>query len=155
MPPISTLLADFLRHGGSRLCQSITGAYAHNAQLPQAVLPGSFNPLHAGHRTLAEVVGRRLGCEVAFELSLTNADKPEMAADVLADRLRQFVGVGPVWVTRAAAFENKADLFPAAAFVLGFDTAVRLIEPSLRARSSRPTWVTRPLASTRTGMAST
>jgi hypothetical protein len=40
----------------------------------------------------------------------------------------QFAGVAPVWVTRAAAFEKKADLFPGAAFVLGFDTAVRLID---------------------------
>jgi len=129
MPPISSPLVDFLRRGGGRLCQTIGGAFAPDAAIPRAVLSGSFNPLHAGHRTLAEVVGRRLGCEVAFELSLTNADKPELAVEAVIDRLWQFVGVGPVWVTRAAAFEKKADLFPAAAFVLGFDTAVRLIDP--------------------------
>lgn len=129
MLPIPPPLADFLRRGGGRLCQTIDGAFTRETSIPSAVLPGSFNPLHVGHRTLASVVGCRLGCEVAFELSLTNADKPELAAEVVAHRLRQFVGVGPVWVTRAAAFEKKADLFPAATFVLGFDTAVRLIDP--------------------------
>jgi hypothetical protein len=44
-------------------------------------------------------------------------------------RVKQFVGVAPVWVTRAATFAQKAELFPGAAFVLGYDTAVRIIDP--------------------------
>ena len=32
-------------------------------------------------------------------------------------------------MTRAATFEEKAELFPGAAFVLGHDTAVRVIDP--------------------------
>ena len=126
---IPTSLADHLQTRGGLLCQSADGLFAADHPKPLAVLPGSFNPLHAGHRTLAAVAGRRLGCEVHFELSVTNADKPELTAEVVAERVRQFVGVGSVWVTRAAAFEKKADLFPGAAFVLGFDTAVRLIDP--------------------------
>jgi hypothetical protein len=43
--------------------------------------------------------------------------------------VEQFADVGPVWLTRAATFEAKADLFPGAAFVLGWDTAVRVIDP--------------------------
>ena len=96
---------------------------------PVAVLPGSFNPLHAGHRQLAAVAGRRLGGEVHFELSVANVDKPELPADEAARRVGQFAGLAPVWVTRAATFAEKADLFPGAVFVLGFDTAVRLIDP--------------------------
>ncbi len=122
-------LADHLRLGGGLLCQTIEGRFEKVAVRPLAVLPGSFNPLHAGHRTLAEVAGRRLGCEVHFELSVTNVDKPELSAEVVAERLRQFVGVGPVWVTRAAGVLKKSQLFPGAAFALGFDTAVRLIDP--------------------------
>ena len=129
MRPLPQPLAEFLRVGGGKLNQSTSGELLPDAPRPTALLPGSFNPLHVGHRTLAAVAGRRLGCEVQFELSVTNADKPELGGEVVAARLRQFVGVGPVWVTRAAAFEKKADLFPGAAFVLGFDTAVRLLDP--------------------------
>lgn len=111
------------------LCQRPDGTLSRGEPRPRAVLPGSFNPLHRGHRQLADVAGRRLGAAVHFELSVTNADKPELTADELDRRLSALVGVGPVWVTRAAAFEMKADLFPAAAFVLGYDTAVRLIDP--------------------------
>jgi hypothetical protein len=129
MQPLPPPLADFLRTGGGIFCQTAEGLHPPDPIRPSAILPGSFNPLHAGHRTLAAVAGRRLGVEVAYELSVTNADKPELPAEVVSDRLRQFVGIGPVWVTRAAAFEKKADLFPGVAFVLGFDTAVRLIDP--------------------------
>ena len=97
--------------------------------MPLAVLPGSFNPLHHGHTTLAATAAAKLGVDVVFELSVANVDKPELGRDEVERRLGQFAGVAPVWVTRAAAFEKKADIFPGAAFVLGWDTAVRLIDP--------------------------
>ncbi|AMV24539.1 nicotinic acid mononucleotide adenylyltransferase [Gemmata sp. SH-PL17] len=96
---------------------------------PLAIMPGSFNPLHHGHTGLAAVAARRLGTEVHFELSITNADKPELPREEVERRVSQFADVAPVWVTRAAAFEKKADLFPGAAFVLGWDTAVRVVDP--------------------------
>jgi hypothetical protein len=96
---------------------------------PLAVLPGSFNPLHHGHTALARAAAARLGADVHFELSVVNADKPELPHAEVERRISQFVEVGPVWVTRAATFEKKADLFPGAAFVLGWDTAVRVIDP--------------------------
>ena len=58
-----------------------------------------------------------------------NADKPELPRDEIERRVAQFATVGPLWLTRAATFEAKADLFPGAAFVLGWDTAVRVIDP--------------------------
>jgi hypothetical protein len=97
---------------------------------PLALLPGSFNPLHRGHLRLAEVAAGRLGRPVHFELSVTNVDKPELPPDEVGRRVAQFAGVGPVWLTRAATFELKAELFPGAAFVLGWDTAVRVIDPN-------------------------
>ncbi len=96
---------------------------------PCALLSGSFHPLHHGHTALAAVAAARLGVPVHFELSVANADKPELSRDEVERRIAQFAGVGPVWVTRAPTFETKAELFPGAAFVLGWDTAVRAIDP--------------------------
>jgi hypothetical protein len=96
---------------------------------PPALLSGSFNPLHRGHVGLARAAARHLGAEVHFELSVANADKPELPREEVERRAAQFAGVGPVWVTRAPTFVAKAELFPGAAFVLGWDTAVRVIDP--------------------------
>jgi hypothetical protein len=102
---------------------------ARAGPVPAAVLPGSFNPLHRGHVGLAAAAARRLGVPVAFELSAANVDKPDLTPGELARRVGQFRGVGPVWVTRAATFAQKAAVFPGAAFVVGYDTAARLIDP--------------------------
>ena len=111
------------------VCHEPDGTTRTAPPLPAVLLSGSFNPLHHGHLALAAAAARHLGAAVHFELSVTNADKPELAADEVARRVAQFAGVAPVWVTRAATFAAKADLFPGAAFVLGYDTAVRFIDP--------------------------
>jgi hypothetical protein len=108
----------------------IGGALVGHSSFPaKAILPGSFNPLHLGHVTLAVAAAKRLGLPVHFELSVTNADKAALAPEEVERRVAQFAGLAPVWVTRAPVFEKKADIFPGAAFVLGYDTAVRVIDP--------------------------
>jgi hypothetical protein len=91
------------------------------------MLSGSFNPLHHGHEQLAESAGRLVGGEVVYELTVVNVDKPPLNAEEVRRRLRQFVGVGRVVLTRAPRFVEKARLFPGSSFVIGWDTAVRLM----------------------------
>ena len=96
---------------------------------PQAILPGSFNPLHTGHLQLATTACQRLGHAVHFELSISNVDKPDLSEEVIQQRAAQFATVGPLWLTRSPRFVQKAELFPGTWFVVGYDTAVRMLDP--------------------------
>jgi len=98
-------------------------------ETPVAVLSGSFNPLHAGHTGLAETAAALLGKPVTFEVSAVNVDKPPLETAVLLDRLSQFAGRWPVVAGNAPTFVEKARLYPGAVFVVGFDTAARIIQP--------------------------
>ena len=93
------------------------------------LLPGSFRPFHYGHEQLARAAEQILGGEVVFELSLLNVDKPPLEETEVRQRLTQFAGKATVVLTRAETFRKKADLFPGCTFVIGWDTAVRLVAP--------------------------
>ena len=94
-----------------------------------AVLPGSFNPLHQGHLDLAAAAAGILECEVALELSVLNVDKPPLGDAEVRRRAAQFHGKASLLLTRAETFRKKADVLPGCVYVLGWDTAVRLLEP--------------------------
>lgn len=96
---------------------------------PRVVFPGSFNPLHTGHRRMADAAGRRLRSPVHFEMSLVNVDKPTLSAPAVIERCQNFDSHDTVWLTRAATFAEKSRLFPGAWFVVGVDTVQRLIDP--------------------------
>lgn len=100
-----------------------------SAPRPVVLFPGSFNPLHEGHALLARVAEELKQQPVAFEISVTNVDKPPLAGDAVKHRLRQFAWRASVELTRAPTFVEKSRLFPGATFVVGADTAERLFGP--------------------------
>jgi hypothetical protein len=100
-----------------------------SAPQPPVLLPGSFNPLHSGHRVLARVAEEIKQQPVAFEISVTNVDKPPLTAQAVRHRVAQFAWKSPVELTRAPTFVEKSRLFPGTTFVIGADTAERLVAP--------------------------
>ena len=65
----------------------------------------------------------------AYELSVTNVDKPPLEKAEILRRLSQLGPEDTVVLTRAETFQKKAALFPQSVFLLGWDTAVRLVAP--------------------------
>ena len=96
---------------------------------PQAILSGAFNPLHTGHLRMAQAAAKLLNQPVTFELSAINVDKPPLTHQTVLDRVAQFAGRWPVFVSNAPTFVEKARLFPGTIFVVGHDTAERILHP--------------------------
>ena len=105
------------------------GTLAVEGGVPALLLPGSFNPLHEGHREMMEAAGSMSDRAGAFELSVTNVDKPALRESEILRRLGQFGDKDTVVLTRAETFQKKAELFPGRVFVQGWDTTVRLVAP--------------------------
>jgi hypothetical protein len=101
------------------------------------LLSGSFNPLHDGHLALAEAASLILGAPVTFELAAVNADKPTLSRTDMLGRLLQFAGQRQIFASNAPTFIDKARLFPGSTFVVGFDTAVRVLQPRFYNGSSQ------------------
>jgi hypothetical protein len=100
-----------------------------SAPQPFVLFPGSFNPMHEGHVLLARAAEELRQQPLAFELSVTNVDKPPLAGETVRHRLAQFAWKSPVELTRAPTFVEKSRLFASTTFVIGADTAERLVAP--------------------------
>jgi hypothetical protein len=120
--PIDRLLAG--EH--DRVTVQPDGQMLLSAPQPAVLFPGSFNPMHDGHVSLARVAEELRQQPLAFELSVTNVDKPPLAVETVRHRLVQFAWKSPVELTRAPTFVEKSRLFPGTTFVVGADTAERL-----------------------------
>jgi hypothetical protein len=82
--------------------------------------------MHEGHVLLARVAEELRQQPLAFEISVTNVDKPPLPGETVRHRLVQFAWKSPVELTRAPTFVEKSRLFPGTTFVVGADTAERL-----------------------------
>ncbi len=111
-----------------RIQNGVSRPMADN-DVPGALIPGAFDPVHWGHRRMTKFATKRLGKPVHFELSLANVDKSDLPPAVVPLRLRQFRAEEVVWLTCAATFEQKALIFPGTTFVIGADTALRIGDP--------------------------
>ena len=128
--PLEELLAGDVRW----VVRGPGGSIEAEGDVPPLLLPGSFNPLHIGHWEMMAAAARATlrqaqGAGGAFELSVTNVDKPPLEKGEIERRLSQFGPEDTVVLTRAETFQKKAALFPRSVFVLGWDTAVRLVAP--------------------------
>ena len=107
---------------------SVGGVAPLPTDVRRLIFPGAFNPLHDGHRGMADLAEQRVGAPVEFEISLENVDKSSLDEEGIRVRLQQFTPDQRVWLTRAMRFSRKAELFRNVTFVVGADTIARVAD---------------------------
>ena len=138
-PELSALLA------GDRdaVAAPASGRTDARAPLPAAgavIVSGAFDPWHQGHRALgaaAAAVAAAPPGAIWYELPIINADKAPLLPREAWRRAAQFAGTGNLLLSRAPLFHDKALLYPGATFVVGADTAERLVQPRFYGDSER------------------
>jgi nicotinic acid mononucleotide adenylyltransferase len=108
---------------------SADGEVAENTDQTPIILSGAFNPLHEGHLELAKAAQGLLNLPITFELAARNVDKDPLSPTEVLERMAQFAGRWPVVASHAATFLEKARRFPQSTFVVGYDTAARIVHP--------------------------
>lgn len=85
------------------------------------LLSGSFNPLHIGHEKISKLATElNQDAVVGYELSVDNAQKPNLSLDETCHRLAQFSGNSTVYVTNLANFADKVEAIGNVKFIVGF-----------------------------------
>ena len=79
---------------------------------------------------MAKAASAMMGARCDFELTLSHPEKPPLDYLSIRSRLRPFAGsAARVYLTDAPTYLEKARLFPACTFVVGHDTALRIVDP--------------------------
>ena len=112
-------VTQLLEQGPAKVCTA-----KHDGRL---LLPGSFNPLHDGHRQIMACAEEHTGLPGAYEITVRNADKPAIDFVSLEERLSG-IADHPVWLTNTPTYIQKAELFPGVTFAIGVDTIKRVGE---------------------------
>lgn len=139
--PMLALLSKFLAREAEVVVITAAGSALQTVPRPATgrllVFPGSFDPLHEGHTKLARAAQDatlRRDAEapsLLYEISLKNADKGAISIDKAEARLRQFRAAEcAVALTRRALYVEKSALFGPCDFVMGADTASRVLDPA-------------------------
>lgn len=94
------------------------------------VFPGSYNPLHDGHRAIYDLIDNRFNEVKLFEISVERLGKSNLSAQDIEERVSQFRGYAHVLITNAPRIIHKAGLLrhDNLIFHIGIDTYDRMLE---------------------------
>jgi len=94
------------------------------------ILSGSFNPVHDGHIKLLNYSSEILNMNKYYEISISNVDKSDIETEELIKRIKNFKSDEKIIISKSSKFIDKSNIFPKSCFVVGYDTAIRILDHS-------------------------
>ena len=92
------------------------------------IFPGTFNPLHEGHRKMQEIAEKKVNIPATYEVSITNVEKTSLSYFEIQKLLDQFTSDDRRVLTNAPTFADKVRIFNDSTFILGMDTLIRIFD---------------------------
>jgi nicotinamide mononucleotide (NMN) deamidase PncC len=139
------LLADAMGMGGGPIARDVTAKarerfFLHPyfdptgrrfAAPPAAIalMPGAFDPPHAGHFGIADEVERRHHVPVVFHVTADTPHKGELSVQELLRRGALLRGHRALFTRGDPLYIDKARRFPGVPLVLGSDALARMLDP--------------------------
>ncbi len=117
-----------LHQAAIQVCQEESPFAVIGSDEIKALLPGSFNPVHQGHREMLKHGSVELEHDVHFELSVENVDKPDLSVADCLERALPLCVQHDLVLSRAPTFLSKARLLGGVCFLVGVDTIGRIAE---------------------------
>lgn len=92
------------------------------------IFPGTFNPLHEGHKKIQNIAEEKLKIPVTFEISISNVEKALLSYYEIDKTIKQFTEDQNWVMTNAPTFSQKSEIFHNTTFIIGMDTLLRIFD---------------------------
>ena len=92
------------------------------------IFPGTFNPLHEGHRKIQNIAEDKLQTPVTFEISISNVEKTFLSYYEIDKTINEFREDENWVMTNAPSFSEKSEIFQNSTFIIGMDTMLRIFD---------------------------
>ncbi|EDR27175.1 hypothetical protein, conserved [Entamoeba dispar SAW760] len=118
----------FLKNNNGIFCIELDGSITHSIPQCPIVYCGTFNPFHKAHKKIIEYMSMRFTHRpIILDISQRSEDKSVTSLTNTFIRASQVAGIYKVNISNTSLYIDKCKNYPGGTFVVGLDTAVRIL----------------------------